>query len=347
MRLACLLLLFVPLWSVAAPVPKTPTKPWVGKLAFPKCEGLKIVCPNDGGAETEVPATLLAYSVIQDTNTRVMVRDGKITGYLEKSDLMQVPEAIEEFDRRIAANAKDSRSYASRGWAFLALKNLELAEKDYNVAVSIEPNRVEWRNNRAYVLQALKKYDAAIEDYDFVIQQYANWEFPYRARASVKIAQKKYAAALEDLAIAIDREPTAEAYTQIGMAHGRMGDDEKELEAYEQAISLNPNHSLALNNRAWALATCPVAKLRNGKSAVILAMKACELTHWQNAGYIDTLAAAHAEVGDFAQATKYQREVLRDTAYLQNNPEAKALRDRLELYESKKPYRRPAIAKSK
>lgn len=345
MRVACLLLWFVPMWAVAAPVPKTPMKSWVGKLAFPKREGLRIACSNDGGADTEVPATLLAYSVIQDTSTRVKVREGKITGYLEKSDVMQASEAVEEFDRRIAANAKESRSYASRGWAFIELKKLELAEKDYNVAVGIEPNRVEWRNNRAHVLQILKKYDEAIEDYNFVIQQYANWEFPYRARASVRIAQKKYAAALEDLALAIEREPTAEAYTQTGMAHGRMGDDEKELQAYEQAIALNPNHVLALNNRAWALATGPVAKLRNGKSAVELAKKACELTNWQNASYIDTLAAAYAEAGEFVEAAKYQREALRDTAYLQNNPEAKGLRDRLELYEAKTPYRRPAVAK--
>ena len=158
MRLACLLLVFVPLCAVAAPVPKMPAiKPWVGKLAFPKRDGLKIACPHDGGAETEVPATLLAYSVIQDTNTRVKVREGKIEGYLEKSDLMQAHEAIEEFDRRIAANAKEARSYASRGWAFIELKKLELAVKDYNVAVGIEPNRVEWRNNRAHILQILLK----------------------------------------------------------------------------------------------------------------------------------------------------------------------------------------------
>ena len=346
MRFACLMLWFVPMWAVAAPVPKTPAmKPWVGKLAFPKRTGLQIACPNEGGADTEVPATLFAYSVLKDTNNRVLVREGKITGYLEKSDVMQASEAVEEFDRRIAANAKDARSYASRGWAFIELQKLELAEKDYNVAVGIDPENIQWRSNRAQIFTMLKKYDNAIEDYDFAIRRYANWEFPYRARASVKIAQKKYAAALEDLAFAIEREPTAEAYTQSGMAHGRMGDDEKELQAYAKAIELNPDHALALNNRAWALATCPVAKRRDGKLAVELAKKACEQTDWRNSGYIDTLAAAHAEAGDFAEAMKWQREVLRDTAYLQKNPEAKALRDRLELYEAKKPYRRPAIAK--
>ena len=46
----------------------------------------------------------------------------------------------------------------------------------------------------------------------------------------------------------------------------------------------------------------PTRKYRDGRKAVEAATKACELTDWTEAGIIDTLAAAYAEIGDFASA---------------------------------------------
>jgi serine/threonine-protein kinase len=35
------------------------------------------------------------------------------------------------------------------------------------------------------------------------------------------------------------------------------------------------------------------------------ATRACELSEWQTPGFLDTLAAAHAEVGNFSDAEKW------------------------------------------
>jgi len=86
-------------------------------------------------------------------------------------------------------------------------------------------------------------------------------------------------------------------------------------------------------------ATCPVAELRDGTKAVELATKACELTNWKDSDYVDALAAAYAEAGDFDSAVKWQKEAIN---LLPEHASAEARRDyesRLKLYQSSKPYR--------
>ncbi len=46
----------------------------------------------------------------------------------------------------------------------------------------------------------------------------------------------------------------------------------------------------ALNSLAWLRATCPENEIREGKEAVELALRACELSEWRDWGMIDTLA---------------------------------------------------------
>jgi membrane associated rhomboid family serine protease len=66
----------------------------------------------------------------------------------------------------------------------------------------------------------------------------------------------------------------------------------------------------AMNGLAWTLATDRNSALRNGPEAVKLAEKACERSNWKTAEYVDTLAAAYAEVGRWDDAVKAQRRAI-------------------------------------
>src|SRR5262249_24271870 len=106
-------------------------------------------------------------------------------------------------------------------------------------------------------------------------------------------------------------------------------------------IRLNPKMAEPNNSLAQILATGPHG-VRDGKRAVDHATLACELTEWKNAVFLDTLAAACAETGDFDKAIEHQKKALSFPAFEKRyGPEP---RKRLDLYEKKKPSRDPSLA---
>jgi tetratricopeptide (TPR) repeat protein len=104
---------------------------------------------------------------------------------------------------------------------------------------------------------------------------------------------------------------------------------------YKDALLIDPKCQKALNGLAWLLATCPDSKVRDGGKAVEYARQACTASSWTEADALDTLAAAHAECGDFHVAVEWQKKALRLAAKEKKTD----FQTRLELYKSGKPYR--------
>lgn len=66
------------------------------------------------------------------------------------------------------------------------------------------------------------------------------------------------------------------------------------------------NYVLGMNSLAWTLATDRDDTVRDGKEAVKLAEKVCEKDNWKEPQYVDTLAAAYAEVERWGDAVRTQ-----------------------------------------
>ena len=109
---------------------------------------------------------------------------------------------------------------------------------------------------------------------------------------------------------------------------------DKALADFNESIQLDPKFAEAHRDLAWLRATCPDAKFRDGKRALESAKKALELDE-KNGLYKDAMAAAHAELGNFKEAVRWQTEALQDPLYRDDE----AFRRRLELYRAKMPYR--------
>ncbi len=125
---------------------------------------------------------------------------------------------------------------------------------------------------------------------------------------------------------------------KIGKALYSGGRTTEAIAEFRKAVAKGPDRAEISNDIASRISTCADMKYRDGKAAVEFATKACELTEWKTPAYLDTLAAAHAESGDFASAVKWQTKAIE---LLSDEKEKNDYRTRLKRYQEKVPSRRP------
>ena len=201
-----------------------------------------------------------------------------------------------------------------------------------------EPAEAEWYNRRAAARQFSGELDAALADAAEAIRLDTRSATYYNTRGNIYAAKSDYDRALSDYNVALGLDANlAAAWSNAGDARYRQGNYQKALENYGQAIRLEPNDALLESRRAWIWATAADGRIRDGKRAIASARRACELAHWQQWADIDTLAAAYAEAGDFANALKYAGQAL-DLAP-SDDPQREQVAAHLKLFEDQKPVR--------
>jgi Flp pilus assembly protein TadD len=76
------------------------------------------------------------------------------------------------------------------------------------------------------------------------------------------------------------------------------------IEAYRKATAAAPNLLEARNNLAWILSVHPDPQFRSGEEALEIAKRLCEVTQFKESKFLDTLAVAYAETGQFEAAAE-------------------------------------------
>lgn len=160
----------------------------------------------------------------------------------------------------------------------------------------------------------------------------------YNTRGAIWSEQGRHDAALQDFTDAIRTNPkSSRAYSNRAATWAYKGEYAKAVEDNTEAIRLDARDAYGYNNLAWLKATCSEDQFRDGTKAVELAKKACELTEWGSPIFLDTLAAAFAEAGEFENAVKWQEKAVE----MAPAREKAGYESRLMLYQQGNPYREP------
>lgn len=258
---------------------------------------------------------------IADT-TEALLRDPRYTNAylnrsLARSKRKDYDGARADASEAIRLDPDFVRAYACRGLIHQEQGNHSAAIDDFSEAIRLDPSCTAALTNRGNSFRAIGEQGRAIADFDQVVKI-------MKGDAPVAILNRGIARKnAGDIALAIadytevirldpgrnDTSPTtvSKAYFNRGIAYQTSHDFKRAIVDYEDAIRVDPANTLALNNIAWVLATCPEPELRDGPRAVEIATCACEQTQWKQGGLVDTLAAAHAEVGNFAEASRLER----------------------------------------
>lgn len=240
----------------------------------------------------------------------------------------------------LTANCQTSQTaegYWDRGRERYERGDTDGSIADFNKAIELSPSFSAAYTARAAARRRKGDLNAALTDCLKAIELDPKDPIAYSTCGYVRSETGDLSEAVTYFTKSIELAPdSAPDYYNRGRMYKSLGKYRQSIEDYAAAIRLDPQLSWAYNNLAWLLATCPQREFRDGKKAVELAKKACELTGWQDPDTLGTLAAAYAEAGDFDEAVRWQNKALEFPEY--GKEEGKASQ-RLRLYKERKPYR--------
>lgn len=255
-----------------------------------------------------------------------------------KHDAGYTEDAEKDYAKSISINKRISDSHIGMSNIFLSQNDLDKALESAERAVDIQPKNAVSLNHRGWVLYKLGKIEDAMFDLNRAINYAPRLQLAYNNRAVCHVALGKLDEAIEDYNRCIELsggDGTPTTLSNRAVAFEGQKEYKKAMTDFEKAIEIGEEVPEVLNGLAWFLAVCPDEDFRDGKKAVEYAKKAVKISGDKDWNFIDTLAAAFAENGDFDEAVKNQKKAVE----LAPEKDKSDYQARLKLYQSKEAYR--------
>jgi tetratricopeptide (TPR) repeat protein len=246
--------------------------------------------------------------------------------------------AIACFDAALRFDPRNAAAYSFRGLAHVRKGDAVAGLRDFTEAIHLQPG-----NDSAYAQRGLTyagrgEDEKAIRDYTEALRIDPRIPRIYILRAASYTRRRENDRAVADCTEALRLDPrNAAAHKARGIAYAEERDYEQAARDFAEALRIDPGYATAYSWFAWLLATCPRDGLRDGERALHYARTAMQLSGLEDSHYLESLAAAYAETGRFAEAVRWQQRALERQEFAEQ--EAKEAWMRLHLYQEEKPYR--------
>jgi Flp pilus assembly protein TadD len=216
----------------------------------------------------------------------------------------KVAEARSILEQGLSKNPEAGRLHFCLGILLDKEGNREAATVQFAAAVQAEPGNTMAFQNWAMALRSLGKREDAIA----------------KLRAATQLEPRNLT--IRACLAALLKEA------------GHLGEADTE---FTQVLQEEPRWLEVANGQAWYLATTPEKADRDGSLAIVLAQEVCSRTNNSVPRFLDTLAAAYAETGQFQRAAQTIQNAI-DLGRASENLR-QAMQDRLLLYQQRQPFR--------
>ena len=230
-------------------------------------------------ALTAIPVMVVVIAMVataQNYRTNIaatrLLREGENYRAVKRDDL-----AAKRFQEAASRSPLDERPHEELGSLYMGQEHWADAIREYG--------------------QALRLNSTSLEAPLGLAQAYIEQGDPARAEEYLQSVQNNFA-------------HTAEAQDEVASLYSQHKLYAEAVEHYQEALRLDPDDAEAQNDLAWLYATCDDPKFRNPRGALEHARRAVDLTHWTQAGVIDTLAEALYANQNYAEAVNVQTKAL-------------------------------------
>jgi len=219
--------------------------------------------------------------------------------------------ALPLVQRAVALAPGDAATHADLGMLLARANQPPQAIAAYRRALAIDPNLPEAQSNLATLLFQSGQVEEGID-----LLQRAGRAFPGRPDVQHNLAnlllmngQAGEAVTTFREALELDADNIA-MRTGLALALWELRRFAEAIDAYREAHRRSPGNPSTARDFAWALAVCPQADLRDGAQSLRLAQQLNQQTQFADPRFLDVLAVAQAETGDYAKAAATLEQAL-------------------------------------
>lgn len=251
----------------------------------------------------------------------------------------RLPAALAEYTTALELDPRLTQAGVGRAAILARLGDFVQARAQLDRLIANEPDSAVVHTELGRLHKQQRQLAEAVACYDRALELQADYVDAWNGKGVALEGLGRFAEAVACYRRAVELRPGDLVYRlNLAYAASASGQSATAAEQFRAAFELQPRWPEVALAEAWALATHPDARRRDGALALRTATLVCRATNDQMPQALDVQAAAYAELGRFDEAVAGQRKVLALLGPDVTPSLRAALTERLRRYERREPY---------